>query len=395
MPASSVRSPGISRDREAMSASPTLALACELVRRASVTPDDAGCQTVLADRLARLGFDIETMRFADVDNLWARRGSDGPLLVLLGHTDVVPAGSLREWSSPPFEPSIRDGYLYGRGAADMKGSVAAMITALERFLDRHPRHGGSVALLVTSDEEGPSVDGVRRVIEILGERGERIDWCLVGEPSSTDRLGDTVKVGRRGSLSGAIVVRGIQGHVAYPHLARNPVHDLSRLLSKLADTVWDNGCERFPPTSFQVSNITAGTGADNVIPGHAEASFNFRYSTRHDRDSLTAAVESACRSLVLDYHIDWRLSGEPFLTEPGRLLEAVSGAVESVAGYRPELSTAGGTSDGRFIAPTGAEVVELGPVNASIHRIDERVLVADLDRLSEMYEHVIAQLLAD
>ena len=378
-----------------MSASPTLALACELVRRASVTPDDAGCQTVLADRLARLGFGIETMRFADVDNLWARRGGDGPLLVLLGHTDVVPAGPLREWSSPPFEPAIRDGYLYGRGAADMKGSVAAMVTALERFLDRRPRLEGSVALLVTSDEEGPSVNGVRRVIEALGARGERIDWCLVGEPSSTGRLGDTVKVGRRGSLSGAIVVRGVQGHVAYPHLARNPVHDLSRLLSKLVDTVWDNGCEHFPPTSFQVSNIAAGTGADNVVPGHAEASFNFRYSTRHDRDSLTAAVESTCRSLALDCHIEWRLSGEPFLTEPGRLIDAVSGAVEAVAGYRPELSTAGGTSDGRFVAPTGAEVVELGPVNASIHRIDERVLVADLDRLSEMYERVIAQLFAD
>ena len=377
-----------------MSASPTLALACELVRRASVTPDDAGCQTVLAERLARLGFGIETMRFADVDNLWARRGDDGPLLVLLGHTDVVPTGPLREWSSPPFEPAIRDGYLYGRGAADMKGSVAAMITALERFLDRHPRHQGSVALLVTSDEEGPSVNGVRRVIETLGAREERIDWCLVGEPSSTDRLGDSVKVGRRGSLSGAIVVRGVQGHVAYPHLARNPVHDLSRLLSKLVDTVWDNGCEHFPPTSFQVSNITAGTGADNVIPGHAEASFNFRYSTRHDRDSLTAAVESTCRSLALDCHIDWRLSGEPFLTEPGRLIDAVSDAVEAVAGYRPALSTAGGTSDGRFIAPTGAEVVELGPVNASIHRIDERVLVADLDRLSEMYEYVVTRLLA-
>ena len=377
-----------------MSASPTLALACELVRRASVTPDDAGCQTVLAERLARLGFGIETMRFADVDNLWARRGGDGPLLVLLGHTDVVPTGPLREWSSPPFEPAIRDGYLYGRGAADMKGSVAAMITALERFLDRHPRHEGSVALLVTSDEEGPSVNGVRRVMGTLGRRGERIDWCLVGEPSSTDRLGDTVKIGRRGSLNGTIAVRGIQGHIAYPHLARNPVHDLARLLAKLADTVWDEGSEHFPPTSFQVSNVTAGTGADNVIPGHAEAVFNFRYSTRHDRDSLVTAVESACRAFELDCDIDWRHSGEPFLTKPGRLIEAVGDAIESVAGYRPELSTAGGTSDGRFVAPTGAEVVELGPVNASIHSIDERVLALDLDRLSEMYECVIERLLA-
>ena len=378
-----------------MSASQTLALACELIRRPSVTPEDAGCQAILAERLAPLGFRTEPMPFADVDNLWARRGGDGPLLVLLGHTDVVPPGPLEAWSSPPFEPTIRNGCLYGRGAADMKGSVAAMVTALERFIDRHPEHDGSVALLVTSDEEGPSVNGIRRVMETLGRRGERIDWCLVGEPSSTDRLGDTVKVGRRGSLGGTIAVRGVQGHIAYPHLARNPIHDVARLLAKLADTVWDEGSEHFPPTSFQVSNVTAGTGADNVIPGHAEALFNFRYSTRHDRDSLVTAVESACRDLGLDYRIDWRLSGEPFLTEPGRLIEAVGDAVESVAGYRPELSTAGGTSDGRFVAPTGAEVVELGPVNATIHSIDERVLAADLDRLSEMYERVIARLLGD
>ena len=373
--------------------SPTLALACELIRRPSVTPDDAGCQPILADRLERVGFHVEPLRFAEVDNLWARRGEGSPLLVLLGHTDVVPPGPVEEWSSPPFDPTIRDGYLHGRGAADMKGSVAAMVTAIERFLERHPRHTGSIALLLTSDEEGPSVNGVRRVIETLGRRGERIDWCLVGEPSSTDRLADTVKIGRRGSLSGTIVVRGVQGHVAYPHLARNPVHDLARLLATLADTVWDEGSEHFPPTSFQVSNVTAGTGADNVIPGRAEAVFNLRYSTRHDRDSLVTAVESACHALDLDCRIDWRHSGEPFLTEPGRLVEAVGDAVESVAGYRPELSTAGGTSDGRFVAPTGAEVVELGPVNATIHRIDECVLAADLDRLSEMYECVIARLL--
>ena len=383
-----------SRDGTAMSASPTVALACELIRRASVTPDDAGCQAILARRLVPLGFGIETMRFANVDNLWARRGRGGPLLLLLGHTDVVPTGPVEEWTTPPFEPTIRDGYLHGRGAADMKGSVAAMITALEHFLRRHPEHDGSIALLVTSDEEGPSMDGVRRVVETLGKRGERIDWCLVGEPSSTERLGDTVKIGRRGSLNGTIVVRGIQGHVAYPQLARNPVHDLVRLVSKLTDTVWDEGSQHFPPTSFQVSNVTAGTGADNVIPGRAEAVFNFRYSTRHHRDSLVEAVESACRALALDYCIDWRHSGEPFLTEPGPLIEAVSAAVESVTGYRPELSTAGGTSDGRFVAPTGAEVVELGPVNATIHRIDERVLAADLDRLSEMYERVITRLLA-
>ena len=378
-----------------MSASPTLALACELIRRTSVTPDDAGCQALITGRLAPLGFRAEPMRFGDVDNLWARHGNGAPLLLLLGHTDVVPTGPLDEWSSPPFEPAIRDGYLYGRGAADMKGGVAAMVTAIERFVARRPRHRGSIALLLTSDEEGPAVNGVRRVTDVLVERGERIDWCLVGEPSSTDRLGDIVKNGRRGSLSGRIVVQGIQGHIAYPHLARNPVHGLARLLSKLADTVWDEGSGHFPPTSFQVSNVTAGTGADNVIPGHAEAAFNFRYSTCHDRGSLVAAVESAAQALDLDCRIDWRHSGEPFLTEPGRLIEAVGEAVESVAGYRPELSTAGGTSDGRFIAPIGAEVVELGPVNATIHSIDERVLAADLDRLSEMYEGVIARLLGD
>ena len=378
-----------------MSASPTLALACELIRRTSVTPDDAGCQALITGRLAPLGFRAEPMRFGDVDNLWARHGNGAPLLLLLGHTDVVPTGPLDEWSSPPFEPAIRDGYLYGRGAADMKGGVAAMVTAIERFVARRPRHRGSIALLLTSDEEGPAVNGVRRVTDVLVERGERIDWCLVGEPSSTDRLGDIVKNGRRGSLSGRIVVQGIQGHIAYPHLARNPVHGLARLLSKLADTVWDEGSGHFPPTSFQVSNVTAGTGADNVIPGHAEAAFNFRYSTCHDRGSLVAAVESAAQALDLDCRIDWRHSGEPFLTEPGRLIEAVGEAVESVAGYRPELSTAGGTSDGRFIAPTGAEVVELGPVNATIHSIDERVLAADLHRLSEMYEGVIARLLGD
>ena len=377
-----------------MNASPAIALACELIRRPSVTPEDAGCQALLSARLSGLGFRIETMRFGEVDNLWARRGDRGPLLVLLGHTDVVPPGPLEAWTSPPFDPTIRDGYLYGRGAADMKGGIAAMVTALERFFARRPEIEGSVALLVTSDEEGPSTDGVRRVVEALEGRRERIDWCLVGEPSSTDRLGDTVRIGRRGSLSGRIRVRGIQGHVAYPHLARNPVHDLARLLARLSDTVWDEGSEHFPPTSFQVSNVAAGTGADNVIPGHAEAMFNFRYSTRHDRGSLVAAVERACRALGVDCDVDWRHSGAPFLTRPGRLIEAVSEAVESVAGHRPELSTGGGTSDGRFVAPTGAEVVELGPVNATIHSTDERVLAADLDRLSEMYEGVLARLFA-
>ena len=374
--------------------SSTLSLACELIRRRSVTPRDAGCQQLIAERLAPLGFTAESMRFADVDNLWMRHGHGAPLLVLLGHTDVVPAGPLEQWSSPPFEPTIRDGFLYGRGAADMKGSVAAMTTALERFVDRHPEHQGSISLLVTSDEEGPSVNGIRKVVEVLRERRERIDWCVVGEPSSTDSLGDTIRIGRRGSLGGTIVVRGVQGHVAYPQLARNPIHGLARLLATLSDTTWDEGGGGFPPTSFQVSNITAGTGADNVIPGHAEAKFNFRYSTLHNRDSIVEAVESVCASLNLDCHIDWRLSGEPFLTAPGRLIEAVSNTVEAIAGHPPELSTAGGTSDGRFIAPTGAEVVELGPVNATIHSIDECVGVADLDLLSVMYERIIAALMA-
>ena len=371
----------------------TLSLACELIRRRSITPRDAGCQQVIAERLAPLGFIAESMRFADVDNLWVRHGNGAPSLVLLGHTDVVPTGPLEHWSSPPFEPTIRDGLLYGRGAADMKGSVAAMITALERFVGRHPEHQGSISLLVTSDEEGPSVNGIRKVVETLRERRERIDWCLVGEPSSTDSLGDAIRIGRRGSLGGRIVVRGVQGHVAYPQLAHNPIHGLARLIATLSDTTWDEGGDGFPPTSFQVSNITAGTGADNVIPGRAEASFNFRYSTRHDRDSIVRAVDSVCRSLGLDCHIDWRLSGEPFLTAPGRLIDAVSNAVEAIAGNPPELSTAGGTSDGRFIAPTGAEVVELGPVNATIHSIDECVRVADLDRLSAMYERVITTLM--
>ena len=373
--------------------SPTLSLACELIRRRSVTPRDAGCQQLIAQRLAPLGFTAESMRFADVDNLWMRHGDGAPSLVLLGHTDVVPAGPLERWSSPPFEPTIRDGFLYGRGAADMKGSVAAMITALERFVDRHPEHQGSISLLLTSDEEGPSVNGIRKVVEILRERRERIDWCLVGEPSSTDRLGDAIRIGRRGSLGGTVVVRGVQGHVAYPQLARNPIHGLARLIATLSETTWDEGGGGFPPTSFQVSNIAAGTGADNVIPGHAEATFNVRYSTLHDRDSIVEAVESVCASLNLDCRIDWRLSGEPFLTAPGRLIEAVSDAVEAIAGHPPELSTAGGTSDGRFIAPTGAEVVELGPVNATIHSIDECVRAADLDRLSAMYERIITTLM--
>ncbi len=374
--------------------SPTLDLVCELIERPSITPDDAGCQSMLATRLQRSGFEIEQMRFGEVDNLWARHGDEGPLLVMLGHTDVVPTGPIEAWSSPPFEPQIRGDWLYGRGAADMKGGVAAMVTACERFLEKFPRPAGSLALLLTSDEEGPAIHGIREVIEVLKEREENIDWCLVGEPSSRDRLGDVMRIGRRGSLGGHITVQGIQGHIAYPHLAHNPVHDLARLIGELSARQWDEGQPPFPPTSFQVSNIKGGTGAENLIPGQAHADFNFRYSPVHSKDSLVEAVESTCRDLGVESRIEWRLSGEPFISEPGALTRAVREAASSILDIDPEGDTGGGTSDGRFIAPTGAEVVEFGPVNATIHQIDERVRVEDLDRLSLVYESVIERLLS-
>lgn len=371
-----------------------LDLTCELIRRASVTPEDAGCQQLLGERLAAAGFAIEDLHYGEVRNLWATHGETGPVLVLLGHTDVVPTGPVEKWTSPPFEPTIRDGHLFGRGAADMKSGVAAMSLALVEFVRRHPRHPGTVALLLTSDEEGPSIDGVRRVVEEFRRRGQRVDWCLVGEPSSRQVLGDLVRVGRRGSLHGRLCVRGVQGHVAYPELARNPVHAAAAALTELVATVWDEGNASFPSTSFQISNIHAGTGAANIIPGTLEVAFNFRYGTASSADGLRARIEDCLKRHGLDYEIEWELSGEPFLTEPGALRSAVEAVLMEHFGQVPESSTGGGTSDGRFIAPLGAEVVEFGPVNASIHKVDECVSVADLERLPDLYLAIIERLLA-
>jgi succinyl-diaminopimelate desuccinylase len=373
--------------------SETLDLALELLHRPSVTPEDAGCQEIMSERLAAAGFRIEPMRFGEVDNLWARRGSEGPLLCFAGHTDVVPTGPWDEWSSPPFLPEIRDGVLYGRGSADMKGSLAAMITATEAFVEAHPHHKGSIAYLITSDEEGPAVDGTVRVIETLEARDEKIDWCLVGEPSSHDVLGDVIKNGRRGSLNARLTIRGRQGHVAYPHLARNPVHEAAPALAELAGTEWDTGNEFFPPTSFQISNVAAGTGATNVIPGSLEVAFNFRFSTASTHEGLQQRVREILDRHGLEYSIDWNLSGLPFLTPRGELVEAAMRAVSHVSGIDAQLSTSGGTSDGRFIAPTGAQVLELGPLNRTIHQVDECVPVAHLDQLSAVYRRILEDLL--
>lgn len=385
----------MSSHAEASHEDAVIELACELISRRSITPDDAGCQPLIAGRLEALGFRAEHLRFGEVDNLWARHGSEGPLVVLAGHTDVVPPGPEERWSDPPFAGVVRDGMVRGRGAADMKGSVAAMVVAAERFVRAHPDHAGSVALLITSDEEGPAVDGTSRVVETLGRRGEQIDYCLVGEPSSVERFGDTMKIGRRGSLTGYLTVHGLQGHVAYPDRGRNPVHELAPALSELVATQWDAGNPHFPPTSFQVSNIHAGTGADNVIPGHADVMFNFRYSTESTAEGLGHRVTELLDRHGLEYEIQWRHGGEPFLTEPGTLTEALSKAVESVVGYRPELKTTGGTSDARFIAPTGAQVIELGPLNATIHQIDERIAVSDLQNMAVASERLLESLLVD
>lgn len=376
-----------------MEQSPTLDLAIDLVRRDSVTPDDRDCQLVLARRLAPLGFSLEPMPFAEVDNLWARLGETAPVFCFAGHTDVVPTGPLTDWSSPPFGADIIDGHLYGRGSADMKGSIAAFITACERFVAGHPDHKGSIAVLITSDEEGPAVNGTLKVIEALEDRAEKIDYCLVGEPSCNRVLGDTVKNGRRGSLNARLVVKGVQGHVAYPHLASNPIHLAAAALAELAAEEWDRGNAHFPPTSFQISNIASGTGAENVIPGRLDAMFNFRFSTESSEDSLRQRTMAILDRHGLDYDIHWNLSGAPFLTPAGRLVDALVGAIRETTGIDTELSTAGGTSDGRFIAPTGAEVVELGPLNATIHKVNERVAVADLDTLSAIYERVLERLL--
>jgi succinyl-diaminopimelate desuccinylase len=373
--------------------SATLQLTKTLIERRSVTPDDAGCQALLGERLKRAGFELQTMRFGAVDNLWARRGDSGPLLVLAGHTDVVPPGPTDAWKTDPFQPTEKDGCLYGRGAADMKAGLAAMITAAERFLEHRPNPPGSLAFLITSDEEGDAVDGTRRVIEQLTERGETIDWCLVGEPSSSETLGDTIKHGRRGSLSGRLRVIGRQGHVAYPQLADNPVHRASAALAALCERSWDPGNAHFPPTSFQISNINAGTGAGNVIPGTLEVAFNFRYSTETDEARLREQVEALLDRHGLDYQLEWSLSGRPFLTETGALLDAARAGVEKVTGRTPVLSTAGGTSDGRFIAPAGAQVVELGPVNRTIHQANECVRIEDLESLSAIYQAILEELI--
>ena len=370
-------------------------LTCDLLRRRSVTPDDAGCLPMIAGRLRKLGFRTESLRYGDVDNLWAVHGQGGPLLMFLGHTDVVPTGPEADWQTPPFEPTVRDGYLYGRGAADMKGSVAAMVVALEAFVASRPDHGGRVGLLLTSDEEGVALYGVRAVVEHFRATGETIDWCVVGEPSAKAKLGDLIRVGRRGSLSGTLTVRGVQGHVAYPEKALNPIHVAAPALAELTEQVWDQGNADFPPTSFQISNLNAGTGANNVIPGTLTALFNFRFSTASRAEDLRERVETILGSHGLNWHIDWHLSGEPFLTPPGgKVRDVVVSVCRDLCGIEPEQSTGGGTSDGRFIAPLGAEVVELGPVNATIHKVDECVAVADLERLPALYQAICERMLA-
>lgn len=372
--------------------SKTLDYTCELMRRASVTPDDAGCQQWLTDKLTALGFHCEQLRFGDVDNLWARKGDAGPLFVFAGHTDVVPTGDIAEWKYPPFEPTQEGDLLYGRGAADMKGSIGAWLAACEAFVARGDYQQGSIGLLITSDEEGPAINGTVKVIDWLKQQGQLPDYCLVGEPSSSQQLGDVIKNGRRGSLNARLVVKGKQGHVAYPQLAKNPIHLAAPALAELASTVWDQGNDFFPATSFQISNINAGTGATNVVPGHCEVLFNFRFSTE-----LTAAqLQERCEAILtrhgLDYAIDWSLSGEPFLTDKGRLVDAARVAIRHVTGIDTTLSTSGGTSDGRFIAPLGVEVVELGPLNATIHQINEHTSISDLDQLSVIYQAMMEAL---
>ncbi|MEM7207106.1 MAG: succinyl-diaminopimelate desuccinylase [Pseudomonadota bacterium] len=378
-----------------MTDSPTLSLARELIRQPSVTPEDKECQNIICARLERFGFVCERLRFGEVDNLWARRGDEAPVFAFAGHTDVVPTGPYEEWTYPPFEATVTNGYLHGRGAADMKGSVAAMITAAEAFVEANADHRGSIAFLITSDEEGPARDGTKKVVETLEARGEKIEWCLVGEPSSAKTLGDIVRNGRRGSLNADITVRGKQGHVAYPQLADNPIHRAAAAIAALCAEEWDAGNDYFPATSFQVSNINSGTGAGNVIPGALHAKCNFRFSTENTETSLRERVESILSKHQLDYEIDWQLSGNPFVTEVGELTQATESAIEQLLGVTTELSTGGGTSDGRFIAPTGAQVVELGPINATIHQIDERVSAGDLESLSQVYQKILTTLLVD
>ncbi|RIZ68004.1 MAG: succinyl-diaminopimelate desuccinylase [Methylococcales bacterium] len=375
--------------------SETLELLKELIRRESVTPEDAGCQDFLASRLQGLNFKEERLNFNDTQNIWLRRGNQKPLFTFLGHTDVVPPGPLNAWQSPPFEPTIFDGKLYGRGTADMKGGIACFITAVERFIAHHPDHQGSIALLLTSDEEGIAAHGVVKVVEVLEQRQEKIDWCLVGEPSSDKKLGDVIRVGRRGSLCAKLTVLGIQGHVAYPELADNPIHRFAPALKELTEEVWDQGNAFFPATSLQVSNINAGTGAENIIPGTAEVQFNLRFCTELDEDTIKQRTQAILDKHHLNYDLQWRLSGYPFLTEKGALIDATHAAIKTVTGFETLDDTGGGTSDGRFIAPTGAQVLELGPLNETIHKINEHIAIADLEILTQIYEQILINLLAE
>jgi succinyl-diaminopimelate desuccinylase len=373
--------------------SDTLQLTEQLISRPSLTPLDEGCLHIIGQRLEKLGFKLEMMRNGEVDNLWARRGNSGKLICFAGHTDVVPTGPVEKWHSPPFTPTIREGLLYGRGAADMKGSLAAFVTSIEKFVATHPRHEGSIALLLTSDEEGIAVDGTVRVVEALQARNEKMDYCIVGEPTAVSKTGDTIKNGRRGSLSGDLTVKGVQGHIAYPHLVKNPIHLASPAIAELAATEWDKGNEYFPATSWQVSNIHGGTGATNVVPGTVDITFNFRFSTASTVEGLKAKVHAILDKHGLEYELNWSLSGKPYLTPRGNLVDAVSDAIKSVTGITTELSTTGGTSDGRFIADICPQVIELGPVNATIHKLNECVAVADLDILSDIYFHTLENLL--
>ena len=374
-------------------AQPEIELLCDLISRPSITPDDAGCQQLLIERLSALGFECETLIFGTVTNLWARRGKASPMLCFAGHTDVVPPGDEAKWSSAPFTPTLNDGYLYGRGSADMKSGLAAMVVAIEQFLAANPDPAGSLAMLITSDEEGRAREGTLKVVETLAARDEHIDWCVLGEPSSQETLGDVVRIGRRGSLSGILTVNGIQGHVAYPQTTDNPIRRFAPILAQLHEIEWDEGNEHFPPTSFQVVDVHSGAGATNVTPAQLTARFNLRYSTEWSYDTLQERVQRIFDEHDIDYELQWHLSGEPFLTQPGKLIDAVSQAVTELSGRAPELSTGGGTSDGRFISPAGAEVVELGPVNASIHKIDERVRVDDVIKLTAMYRRIMELLL--
>ncbi|MDA0143107.1 succinyl-diaminopimelate desuccinylase [Vibrio sp. RW] len=377
-----------------MTDSPTLALAKDLISRQSVTPEDAGCQELMMNRLKALGFEIEVMVFEDTTNFWARRGTEAPLFAFAGHTDVVPAGPIEQWSTKPFEPTIVDGFLHGRGAADMKGSLASMIVAVEQFIAKHPNHTGSIGFLITSDEEGPFINGTVRVVETLMARGENIDMCIVGEPSSTEFVGDVVKNGRRGSITGDLTIKGTQGHVAYPHLANNPVHSSLLAINELATTEWDKGNDYFPPTSFQIPNVSAGTGASNVIPGEFNVQFNLRFSTELSNDIIVERITTTLDKYDFEYDLKWTFNGDPFLTDAGSLLDAIVDAVGHVNDVKPALLTTGGTSDGRFIARMGGQVVELGPVNATIHKVNECVKVADLEKLTDMYERTLVNLFA-